>query len=283
MTHLLSLTLLFVVMLVANGERWAARLSDGDWGNVLADIASAVFVFYAVAGFAYAVRKRTTTAVGTGGFHASWLTFVGLAAAVLMTLQEASSAAEKAEAAFQKCRLSNGADGIIACTQALQLQTFRDRDLAVILNNRGLLFRKAGEPSRAITDLDQAIATDASLGSAWFNRGLAKADLSQWEAAIEDFTEAAKLRPELAAIWASRGSSFLIKKRLDEAIADFDRAIALNDKEAIAWGGRGVAYYLKNDMSRAKADLKRASELDASNTETNAIMQEIEARESSSR
>lgn len=175
------------------------------------------------------------------------------------------------------CHKGAGQPAIEACTRLIDAKRASGREYAVLLNDRGLLFHKAGDSTRAIADLDEAIKTDATLAPAWFNRGLAKTSLGRFDQAIADFTRAGIIAPQRAIIWQSRGGAYSRKGDDAQAIADYSRAIELDPKLAIAWASRGLAQARNDKLDQSVADLTEAVRLEPDNKAYAQYLQEAKA------
>ena len=68
-----------------------------------------------------------------------------------------------------------------------------DPQLAVAYNNRGLGYKRLGQPQRAIQDLDEAIRLDHQLAVAYATRALAHTALNRNAEAEEDADRAVEL------------------------------------------------------------------------------------------
>ncbi|MBN9081652.1 MAG: hypothetical protein BGP04_11080 [Rhizobiales bacterium 62-17] len=175
------------------------------------------------------------------------------------------------------CHKGAGQPAIEACTRIIDAKRASGRERAVLFNDRGLLFHKAGDAARAIADLDEAIKTDATLAPAWFNRGLANTGLGHFDRAIADFTRAGIIAPQRAIIWQSRGGAYSRKGDDAQAIEDYSRAIGLDPKLAIAWASRGLARARNDNLDQAVADLAEAVRLEPDNKAYAQYLQEAKA------
>ena len=162
-------------------------------------------------------------------------------------------------------RPNGGQPSIDACSRLIASGRATGHELAVLLNDLGLLRYQSGDAGGALDDYDRALAADSGLGTAWYNRGLALARLGRPGDAIGDFTRAGELVPDRAVIWASRGVAYVMTGDPARAIEDYDRALALQPALASAWASRGAARIRLGDLKQGRADLLEALRLDPGN------------------
>ena len=148
-------------------------------------------------------------------------------------------------------------------TQTLKLNP----NFAQAYNNRGIAYRKKGNPDRAIADYNKAIELNPNDAEAYNNRGNAYADKGDPDRAIADCTKAIELNQKLAQAYNNRGNAYFLKSDYDRAIADYNKAIELNPSYAEAYNNRGNAYSAKGDLDQAIADCTKAIELNQSYAE----------------
>ncbi|MDP6130273.1 MAG: tetratricopeptide repeat protein, partial [Dehalococcoidia bacterium] len=171
----------------------------------------------------------------------------------------------------------------------------RNPEDAIAIYNRGLAYRRLGQPERAVADFGRSIALGfrsaevyAARGNAFFatgtNDGQARVDLAVAinfepqnplyhvylgnfyrsrapEAAIMEFDQAIQLDPQLALTYIYRGQHYLDVGEFQRAIQDFDRAIRLDPQSALAYNGRGYYYLAQDQPQRAVADFGDAIRL----------------------
>lgn len=88
---------------------------------------------------------------------------------------------------------------------------------APLLNNLGVLWRRAGDPSRGIDYLRRAIAVDAGNGDAHYNLANALAADGPSDRAVDHYRTAIKLRPDFAAAYVNLGRLLAAMGKAKEA------------------------------------------------------------------
>jgi tetratricopeptide (TPR) repeat protein len=174
------------------------------------------------------------------------------------------------------CHETTGQPAIDACTRLIASKRFSGHELAVLLNDRGLLFYRSGDPQRALADYDEALAADSGLGTAFYNRGLALTQTGKIDQAILAFGRAGELVPDRAAMWQSRGVAYFMKEDFTRAIADLNRAISLDANAATAWAYRGAALARSDNLKQGASDLAEAVRLAPGNATFAALLNEAE-------
>jgi len=175
-------------------------------------------------------------------------------------------------------RPNGGQPSIDACSRLIASGRATGHELAVLLNDLGLLRYRAGDAGGALGDYDRALAADPGLGTAWYNRGLALARLGRPDDAISDFTRAGELVPDRAVIWVSRGAAYAMTGDPARAIEDYDRALALEPALASAWANRGAARIRLGELMQGRADLLAALRLDPGNATATDWLRQVDNR-----
>jgi len=133
---------------------------------------------------------------------------------------------------------------------------------AGIYNNRGVVYKKLGQYTQAMSDYNSAIELNPKLAEAYTNRGVAYYDLGQYTQAISDYTKAIEVNPKYAEAYNNRGNAYTNLGQLNQAISDYNSAIELNPKLAVVYLNRGFAYACLGKFEEAEKDLLKAIELD---------------------
>ncbi|MFB9573076.1 tetratricopeptide repeat protein [Streptomyces yanii] len=128
--------------------------------------------------------------------------------------------------------------------------------------HRGRRLYLADRDEEALTEFDQAIATDPGNARALAYRGEAHRWLGRHDQAVADFTAALDLDPTYAWALGSRGQAHLQAGRYDQAVADFTAALDLDPTYAWALGSRGQAHRQADHYDQAITDLTAALDLD---------------------
>jgi len=145
-------------------------------------------------------------------------------------------------------RSGNHQQAIETYTMYILIPGVKPKDLADGYNNRGVSYRRVGQPGPAL--LDFVKATQLVPGNPAFvtNQGNARTDLKQYDAALGDYAAALKLDPRYGPAYTGRAHLYNATSRYDEAIADFSKAIEYDPGEPENYYNRGVVYRKKVSM-----------------------------------
>jgi len=103
------------------------------------------------------------------------------------------------------------------------------QERARLLVKRALAHEALGERSDAVSDFNDAIATNAleteEHATALYDRGVTLDELGRTDAAIADYTSAIELEPRFAAAFNNRGNALRRIGRLTEARRDYEASI----------------------------------------------------------
>lgn len=119
---------------------------------------------------------------------------------------------------------------------------------------RGIEQIKAGQPTKAITELDQALRYNNESHKAYGLRGLLYSETGEYDKAIKDMTVAIKLAPKNDKYYYYRASVFTKQGSTDQAINDYTKALELNSKNTEALLQRGNIYATGSKFDLAIAD-----------------------------
>jgi tetratricopeptide (TPR) repeat protein len=133
---------------------------------------------------------------------------------------------------------------------------------AIACKNRGIAYRGAGQPDKAIIEFTKATQFNPKCASAYQARADVYSDLRQHEKAILDYTKAIELDPTLAPSYSNRAHSYTETGQQDKAIVDASKAIELDPQFAAAYNNRGNAYLKAGENGKAVADYTKAIELE---------------------
>ena len=114
----------------------------------------------------------------------------------------------------------------------------------------------------AITEFDQALASNPNDLNALSGRAEAYYWQDNFEAAIQDFNTVIQLNPDNATFLFYRGTAHGQLEEYQKAIADYNQAILLNPDDANAYNNRGNSYGNLGEEQKAIADYNQAILLD---------------------
>lgn len=153
---------------------------------------------------------------------------LGIALIVLCSLLAASPAWADSFAEGQAAlKRGDYSEAIRLFTLDIQSGQNTPENLAVVYNQRGLAYRRSGQPDKAIADYNRAM----------------------------------KLAPGDADLYNNRGIAYKAKGDLRRALADYNQAIELNPRQANAYYNRSIVHQKRGNLARAIADVKRFIEL----------------------
>ena len=96
---------------------------------------------------------------------------------------------------------------------------------------RGRLYNRLKEFTKARDDFDRVIALEPDRFDAYHHRGHAHEGLGQAQKAIDDFSSALKGQPQSAHLYQVRGRNYLLLKDHAKAVEDLTRALELMPKD----------------------------------------------------
>jgi len=103
---------------------------------------------------------------------------------------------------------------------------------------------------------------DANDGEAYNNRGSVYAKKGDYTRAIADFDAAIRINPQLASAFGNRGLALAKAGQYARAIADFNVALAKNPKDALSLYNRGAARQQTGDRIGGDIDVINARAID---------------------
>lgn len=124
--------------------------------------------------------------------------------------------------------------------------------------NRGLAYREKKELSKALADLDRAVALAPNDFKAFNSRGLVLADMGEHGRAIADFNRAIALFPKDPSAYFNRGSEYWKIGEDDRALADFSTVISMKPDDLKARNNMGLVYQGRREFDRALAEYNGA-------------------------
>ena len=171
-------------------------------------------------------------------------------------------------ATAQQLRWCEGGDGvstddqIAACTAMIGSGIPNDKELAALLNYRGVAYKAKGDLDHAIADYTEAIRRDPDYAAAYNSRGIAYKAKGDVDRAIADYDQAIRLNPNSAPAFNNRGYAYFGKSSYDRALTDFDQAVKLDPQYALAYNNRGYAFFMQKNYDRAINDYDVAIRID---------------------
>jgi tetratricopeptide (TPR) repeat protein len=161
-------------------------------------------------------------------------------------------------------------DVISACDSIVDNTDMSRTDRVAALLVRADAYGKTqGGMTKALADVDRAIALDAKNATAFRLRGdltrQAGGNLAKAEA---DLTTAISLDPKDAEAYEQRGIIYTNQHRIDRAVADYDQAIKLRPDYTQAFSDRGATYYLGGDFQKAINDCDEALRIEPNRART---------------
>lgn len=118
---------------------------------------------------------------------------------------------------------------------------------------------------KLVSDYSGAISRDPDEASSYYNRGSVYGRLGNHSKAIVDFGSAIRLNPEDPDAYVERGVLFMDGRQLDLALSDFTRAHELDPKSPWPLANRGLTLVWKQEYDRARNDLAAARAMDPAN------------------
>jgi hypothetical protein len=142
--------------------------------------------------------------------------------------------------------------------QKLNIKLQQNPNDAIAFYNRGQLFARNGDFSRAVIDFDQAIRLDPNNAAAFNNRCWARGASGDLDLALKDCNEALRLRPDFADALDSRGLVYLKLNLNGNAVADYDASLRLRPNQASSLFGRGIGKVRIGKNAEGNSDIAAA-------------------------
>jgi tetratricopeptide (TPR) repeat protein len=164
---------------------------------------------------------------------------------------------------------SESADGYAQASRHLERAIALNPGSIHALIARGTLYRRRGEPARALRDYRRAIGLGSQsaprqldLAVAHYQLGLTFADLRRHDDALAAYSRATALDPGLSQAHFNRGSLLFRLRRHRDAVAAFDAALRHGPEDGDAYFMRGLARQRLGELERALADFSAALAID---------------------
>jgi tetratricopeptide (TPR) repeat protein len=124
-------------------------------------------------------------------------------------------------------------------------------------NNRGVSYRRMGQPGPALADFVKASELVPTSPAFVANQGNANTDLKKYDAALANYAAALKLDPRFAQAYSGRAHLHNILSRPDEAIADFSKAIEYDPNDPENYYNRAIVYRDRHEHAKSIADFDK--------------------------
>jgi tetratricopeptide (TPR) repeat protein len=150
------------------------------------------------------------------------------------------------------------------CTDAIQIK----KDYANAYNQRGLLYEKQADLSKALNDYTASIENKIlEIWIPYSNRAFLKSQQEEYDEALKDFNKSIAANQKFSTAWYGRGLVYSKMKQPDKAIKDFNQALLLGSS-AMFFKERGRVYTGLENHKRAIEDYSQAILLDQNDPET---------------
>ncbi|MCA1394546.1 hypothetical protein I6F20_36820 [Bradyrhizobium sp. IC3123] len=195
------------------------------------------------------------------------LSALGLTITLLALPAPADARSPSTAQARQWCFANDGGGSddrrFAGCSALLKANT----DDVHALANRGEMFRRRGEPERAVAlaldDYDRSIRANANRADVFNSRCFTRAIVGGLQEALADCEQSLKMAPNDAYTLDSRALAHLKLGNLDAAIADYDAALSIKPGLDGSLYGRGLAKRKKGDSEGAERDIAAAKAINA--------------------
>lgn len=109
----------------------------------------------------------------------------------------------------------------------------------------------------AVKYYTKAIKLDPDIAVIYNNRGLVYFAMKEYDKAIKDFNKGIKVNPNLAMIYNNASLVYYDLKNYDDTVKYFTKALKIDPTLEKAYYNRGFAYYKLNDYPKCIQDLKQ--------------------------
>lgn len=140
------------------------------------------------------------------------------------------------------------------CTTMLAEQGLDQERRAELLGDRGLIYHRMGDNSRALADYSEALKLDPTDSYALYNRAIIYSRMGDPQRSIQDLNASLKLRPDNDDAYWERGNAYFDMWRLEDAIKDYTTLHNRDGDHPYALADRGIAYAWLNNRELAERD-----------------------------
>jgi tetratricopeptide (TPR) repeat protein len=127
--------------------------------------------------------------------------------------------------------------------------------------NRGLLYKQAGNMTKAFESYDHAIKLGSREPDAWVNRGNIYFANREYEKAIQDYNYCLQLNSKQVKAYENRGSSYASLGKTELALHDFNKALELDSASSGAYANRAMLNMSLGEYQHAINDYRKALDL----------------------
>jgi tetratricopeptide (TPR) repeat protein len=163
-------------------------------------------------------------------------------------------------------RGGNHKQAIESYSMYISIPGVKPKYLADGYNNRGVSYRRIGQPGPALLDFIKASQLVPANPAFVTNQGNARTDLNQYEMALADYAAALKLNPRYGPAYAGRAHLYDTMLRPDESIAEFTKAIEYDPDDPENYNNRAVVYRTKGEHEKSVADYDKYIPLMSANS-----------------
>ncbi len=147
-----------------------------------------------------------------------------------------------------------------ACFQALS----RDADAVEVYLALGELFRRSGDPVRALERFEDALKRDPDLAEAHLGRAEALIEQGETDGAEAALTKALSLEPGFVTAIGTLGRLYFVQARYADAAEQYGKLLAILPDDAGTLGNLGAAHYMQGEFEEAAQAWRRSVELEPS-------------------
>lgn len=165
------------------------------------------------------------------------------------------------EALHQLALLAYQVGNLTVAVQLIERALAVNPNVPIYQANIAEMFRRLGQPQKAIAHGLKAVALKADSADAHNNLGIAYFDIADYDEAIRYYEKAIALRPRFAEATSNRANALRQLKRFGEAESEYRRALAINSAYAEAHNNLGSVLRDLERPAEAESAYKRAIEL----------------------
>ncbi len=135
-----------------------------------------------------------------------------------------------------------------------------DNNNYIILNNRGVTYRKLERYDEALADFNHSLELSPDQPHTLNNRGLTYDTLERYDEALADYNHSLELSPDDPVIIYNRGITYDTLERYDEALTDYNHSLEIRPDHPDTLNNRGIIYGKLERYDEALTDFNRSLE-----------------------